>query len=378
MRLRASPVDPGHCPRIHGRCGDSVVLSSSPLRLPAPLSSMHRLNGSSRGAAAQSSNSAGWDRNLHPYGEGAPHGDPFHFPAPPAGPVFHDARSLGHGHPSTPRASRSTSHDTFLAATHHRTGQNHGRAASLNPLAAGNSSTSVYDPTLLSTPTPSNRYPPASQPRPAAHTQFPIPEERTQMDCLLDLMHTLRDDVREVKGRVSNIETTLANLHGPSPAVRGIAAQRGGRITQSKTAATNRRPPVIASGSDESDAPSQPTTTDFSTDTDREPDDEDGVELDAIDISKTEKRALQKLVTQTFRRLCNVPGRNWPDPSLVRTNSITDEVYPTPIFSAKVTDHRNSSFFQDVVQRVLSELQVEFHFFSILHIDRAVGSGLLA
>jgi hypothetical protein len=114
------------------------------------------------------------------------------------------------------------------------------------------------------------------------------------MDHLLDMMQRLHDDMREVKGRVADIETTLANLHAPAPPVRGITAQRGGRITRSKKAATNRQPPVVASGSDESNAQSQPTTTDFSTDTDREPDDDDdGVELNTIDISKTEKKALQ-------------------------------------------------------------------------------------
>ncbi|KAJ7803279.1 hypothetical protein B0H14DRAFT_2613576 [Mycena olivaceomarginata] len=87
-------------------------------------------------------------------------------------------------------------------------------------------------------------------------------------------------------------------------------------------------------------------------DADCEPDDDDDrVELNTIDISKTEKTALLRLVTQTFRRVCNIPGGNWPDPNFVRTNPITDEVYPSPIFSAKVTDHRNSSIVQDVAQR---------------------------
>ncbi|KAJ7131016.1 hypothetical protein C8R44DRAFT_871559 [Mycena epipterygia] len=214
----------------------------------------------------------------------------------------------------------------------------------------------LYDPALLSTPTPSNRLPPASRAFPV-HGQFTIPEERTQMECLLDMMHQLSSDMREVKARISRIETTLFDSPSPVPVVRGIAAQRGGRITRSKTSSRRRR--VVANGSDgsESNAPSQTTTTDFSTDTDREPNDDDGVELDEIDISKTEKRALQRYVTQTFRRVCNVPGRNWPDPNLVRTNAITDEVYPTPIFSAKVTDHRNIHLFHIVAQRALSELQ---------------------
>lgn len=116
------------------------------------------------------------------------------------------------------------------------------------------------------------------------------------MECLLDMMHGLSDDMREIKDRVSSIERTLFASPSPVPVVRGIAAQRGGRITRSKTAALNsRRRPVVARTSDESEsnAPSQPTTSDFSADTDREPDDEDDVELDTIDISQTEKRALQ-------------------------------------------------------------------------------------
>ncbi|KAJ7448697.1 hypothetical protein B0H11DRAFT_1642487, partial [Mycena galericulata] len=59
-----------------------------------------------------------------------------------------------------------------------------------------------------------------------------------------------------------------------------------------------------------------------------------------------------------FRRVCNVPGRDWPDPELVRTNEITYERYPTPFFEAKVTDARNQALFLEVAQQAMQELKV--------------------
>ncbi|KAJ7247962.1 hypothetical protein C8J57DRAFT_1522527 [Mycena rebaudengoi] len=245
-------------------------------------------------------------------------------------------------HSAAPNATRSSSLDTPRAVPCDRS---HPRAATHN----ATNSNYVYNPSLLNTPTPSSRYPPPLRPAPA-HPQFVIPEERTQMDRLLDMMQLVLKDTAELKERVSVIETTLSQLQSHPPA-RGMAAQRGGRITQSKRAALRSRQSQLITrrSNDESDA----ETLDLSTGTDREPEsaDDDGVDLDTIDISKPERRALQSYVSKTFRRVCNVPGRNWPNPDIVRTNPVTDEVYPTPIFSVTVKDHRNKDIFQDVAHR---------------------------
>jgi hypothetical protein len=115
------------------------------------------------------------------------------------------------------------------------------------------------------------------------------------MDRLLDMMQRLLNDTAELKERVSFVETTLSELQTSSPA-HGIAAQRGGRITRSKRGAPSSRRPRVA---DEADiTTSESSTTDVSMDTDMEPQsmDEDGVDLDAIDVTDKEHRALQGVV----------------------------------------------------------------------------------
>ncbi|KAJ6529261.1 hypothetical protein B0H19DRAFT_1242834 [Mycena capillaripes] len=299
---------------------------------------MNHPNGPSRVAAAHrttnNANSTGWNLSSSQYGEGAPHGDPFEAPAPVGGPVFHDSRSLGYGlPPGTPTAARSTSLDTprpFARDHSHRA-----RAASLNTLPPVNSYTPVTGTTSCTD----------------SH-----PEEQPQMDRLLDMMQMLLNDTAELKERVSSVETTLSELQSSSPA-RGIAAQRGGRITRSKRGALSSRRPQVP---DESDVgASQSTATDVSMDSDIEPQstDDDSVVLDGIDVTKKEHRALQSYVSKTFRRVCNVPGRSWPDPDLVRMNTITNEIYPAPVFGVTVNDHRNKRLFHEVAHQAFVELQ---------------------
>ncbi|KAJ7300683.1 hypothetical protein DFH08DRAFT_946357 [Mycena albidolilacea] len=242
--------------------------------------------------------------NPNLYGEGAPFGDPFQgAPAPVGGPVYHEAHLLGHGPPP-----------------------------SLAPL----------------------------------HPQFVISEERTQMDQVLEMMQTLLSDTAELKERISSVEGALFERLQPSIPVRatGIVAQRGGRLTRSKRGAfAATRPPAnhgAAPSLEDSDSDtSQPTTTDASTDTDHDPGsvDDDGVTFQVLDISPSEKRALQSYVTKTFRRVCHVAGRHWPDPDVVRTNAVTQEVYQTPVFSVHVTDHRNRDLVNVVAHKARSELQ---------------------
>ncbi|KAJ7926501.1 hypothetical protein B0H13DRAFT_1862131 [Mycena leptocephala] len=221
-------------------------------------------------------------------------------------------------HSNTPRAFRSTSLDTSQAFPRHGAALNHGRTAS-QP---------VYDPSLVTTPTP-NRYNIPSRPPAAARPQFVIPEERTQMEHLLDMMQMLLNGQAELIQRMSDVESALyQQQQQPSVPARGMTVQRGGRVTRSKRAASGHSRPATTPTSDESDPDaSQPATTPDCSDIDRESEnmDDDGMTLDAIDLSKQEKRALQSFITKAFRQVCKVPGRHWPDPTLVRTNPITQK-----------------------------------------------------
>ncbi|KAJ7698201.1 hypothetical protein B0H14DRAFT_3654909 [Mycena olivaceomarginata] len=212
---------------------------------------------------------------------------------------------IRHGPPpltsGTPRATtRSTSLDIPAAYNRDRLGYNH----------AG-------------FPPPIHVPPPSLAP---LHPQFIISEERTQMDRMLEMMQTLLSDTAELKERISAVEGALSERLQPSIPARatGIAAQRGGRVTRSKRGALGAtRPPArhgATPSSEDSDSDtSQPTTTDASTDTDHDfgSVDDDGVTFQVLDISSSEKRALQSYVTKTFRRVCHVSGRHWPDPDVV-------------------------------------------------------------
>ncbi|KAJ7898909.1 hypothetical protein B0H14DRAFT_3124291 [Mycena olivaceomarginata] len=180
------------------------------------------------------------------------------------------------------------------------------------------------------------------------------------------MMQTLLSDTAELKERIYAVEGALSERLQPSIPARaaGIAAQRGGRVTRSKRGALGATCPPASHGatpsSEDSDSDtSQPTTTNASTDTDHDPGsvDDDGVTFQVLDISPSEKCALQSYVTKTFRRVCHVSGRHWPDPDVVRTNPVTQEVYPTPVFSVHVTDLRNRDLVNVVAHKAQSELQ---------------------
>ncbi|KAJ7232941.1 hypothetical protein C8J57DRAFT_1250297 [Mycena rebaudengoi] len=317
-------------------------------------------------------------RTVHyPYGDGAPHGDPFQVATNTSS---HESRFIGLGLPPGRQtaAPRSTSLDTTPVAFNRYSAYNSsGRAASVNVLPARMANTSTTQNTASNTPTPSHRQYLASGTLPPAQPQFAIPEERTQLDQLLDMMQMLLHDTGELKERVASIEGTLAqSATSDSAPTRGFTAQRGGRITQAKTRAAARsthqprdvhnHPPIDPSLSG--------TTTD---DTDREPEslDEDRVELDSVDLTQTERCALQGYVTQAFRHRCNVPGRNWPDPEQPRVNLTTNEVYPTPFLCLTVKDERNKRIFIEVGEQVFQELQKSTQISKILNAF-AAASGL--
>ncbi|KAJ7280700.1 hypothetical protein C8J57DRAFT_1220002 [Mycena rebaudengoi] len=243
-------------------------------------------------------------RTVHyPYGEGAPHGDPFQVATNTSS---HESRFIGLGLPPGRQtaAPRSTSLDTTPVAFNRYSAYNsNGRAASVNVLPARMVNTSTTQNMASNTPTPSHRQYLASRTLPPAQPQFAIPEERTQLDQLLDMMQMLLHDTGELKERVASIEGTLAqSATSDSAPTRGFTAQRGGRITQAKTRAAARsthqprdvhdHPPIDPSLSG--------TTTD---DTDREPEslDEDRVELDSVDLTQTERCALQGYLRLTVK-----------------------------------------------------------------------------
>ncbi|KAJ7216808.1 hypothetical protein C8J57DRAFT_1482995 [Mycena rebaudengoi] len=228
----------------------------------------------------------------NPYGEGAPHGDPFASATQPTAPsLIIGSQFLGRGPP--PGAGSTNARTTFsnTPVPSNRT-YNGNRAASLNILANGNTELNnfAYNSDTFNTSTPSNRYHfQAAQSR--------IPERPSQLDHVLDMLHTLLNDNAEIKGRLSSLEATLAQPRPPNP-VRGVAAQRGGRIVRNKqraAAAGGHR--QRHSDDDEVIDPSLlSSATEFSTDTEApesESVEEDGVVLAVIDISEEEKRALQ-------------------------------------------------------------------------------------
>ncbi|KAJ7936180.1 hypothetical protein B0H13DRAFT_2452999 [Mycena leptocephala] len=66
---------------------------------------------------------------------------------------------------------------------------------------------------------------------------------------------------------------------------------------------------------------------------------------------------LEAAPTKGFRRVCNVEGNNWPDPTVTRTNPITHQTYPTPFFQFDVSDVRNEQIIKGVARFVATELE---------------------
>jgi hypothetical protein len=74
----------------------------------------------------------------------------------------------------------------------------------------------------MTTPTP-NRYNIPSRPLAAAHPQFVIPEEQTQIEHLLDMMQMLLNGQAELTHRMSHVESALyQQQQQPSVPARGM------------------------------------------------------------------------------------------------------------------------------------------------------------
>ncbi|KAJ7832461.1 hypothetical protein B0H14DRAFT_3712169 [Mycena olivaceomarginata] len=278
------------------------------------------------------------------YGAGAPRGDPY--PPPPTAQRADLAtrnqptRSLGLG--SAPGRSM---HPVQRSASLHNVG---------------------YNESSDLTPTPARYY--------SQRHANPIPEEPSQTEVLIDLIQQLRQDIGDVKVRLSAIEAGATASTPPATSHRGLASRRGGRITQAKLAGTRARQRRPAAGRDSgSEAfPIDPeldgsSVTDFSTDMDSQSDawsdavesESDLVAFDKLDLTDVEVSTLQSYVTKMFRRVCNVSDSHWPDPLSVRTNEITGETYPSPFFQFQVTDPRNQALFLQVARQAINDLKDE-------------------
>ncbi|KAJ7829203.1 hypothetical protein B0H14DRAFT_3144066 [Mycena olivaceomarginata] len=237
-------------------------------------------------------------------------------------------------------------------------------------------SASLNDP---STPTPARYY---SQ-------RLPPIAELSQMDRLLD-------DNTEIKQRLGVLETGGISPSTPAPVNRGIAAQRGGRITQAKTRGQRHRVTVVGGGGSENNIAIDPaldasSASDFANDTDY-PSDNDNpsdtatdyrsdastdhpsdacdsagpIALNSLDLLDVELHLLQvnqqslvcnSFVTNVFRRVCDVSRSHWLDPLSVRTNELTEEVYPSPFFEFGITYTRNTSLCIQVVKQAMKDLK---------------------
>ncbi|KAJ7939782.1 hypothetical protein B0H13DRAFT_1850550 [Mycena leptocephala] len=102
-------------------------------------------------------------------------------------------------------------------------------------------------------------------------------------------------------------------------------------------------------------ADSAASTTDFATDTEdpqSESAEEDGVTVDEVDVSASEKRVLQACEISVTSM--GITGRN---PALVRTNAVTGQVYPTPLFNYSVKGSRNRTILRAASEQVMRDLQ---------------------
>ncbi|KAF7372234.1 hypothetical protein MVEN_00082900 [Mycena venus] len=70
------------------------------------------------------------------------------------------------------------------------------------------------------------------------------------------------------------------------------------------------------------------------------------------------RTATQKFVSKIFRDFCGVgPKDEWPDPSIIRTNEITNEQYLTPNFAGLITDTSNQYLIAVVARKAEKDLR---------------------
>ncbi|KAJ7889299.1 hypothetical protein B0H14DRAFT_3429610 [Mycena olivaceomarginata] len=112
------------------------------------------------------------------------------------------------------------------------------------------------------------------------------------------------------------------------------------------------------------DGASETTTeTEFSEDADDTASIADGhnggpVVIDDGTLTRGERKATRLRISQIFRQVCNVYGKEWPAVSELRVNPITKRQYPTPNFNSDVLHPDNCALFRKVglrAQVVLSD-----------------------
>ncbi|KAJ7312593.1 hypothetical protein DFH08DRAFT_822032 [Mycena albidolilacea] len=256
------------------------------------------------------------------YGSGAPHGDPY----PPAPTVWQQPKLVGRNQASRP--------------------------VGIGPPP----------------PTPAQYY---SQ-------HLPPIAEPSQMDVLMNMVQRFLDDNTEIKQRLGVLETGGISPSTPAPAKRGIAAQRGGQITQAKTRGQRHHVTAVGGGGSENNitidlALDASSVSDFATDTDYPSDnnnlsdvatdyrsdastdhpsdacDSTGpIALNSLDLSDVELHLLQSFVTKVS---------HWLDPLSVRTNELTDKVYPSPFFEFGIMYTRNASLCIQVAKQAMKDLK---------------------
>ncbi|KAJ7933183.1 hypothetical protein B0H13DRAFT_2262922 [Mycena leptocephala] len=300
-------------------------------------------------------------RRNNPYGEGAPHGDPFleqvpqHPQAYPQLPTHsREVPRIGRGPPPTPsRHGRSVSFESPVVDRHHASG---------NP--------AFFDAAVTPTPNRINYPPQRAQYGPS--TDQLLFTLLGKMDAVLDENRNLVNCVGELTHRVTVLEQ---GAHAPQ-AGRRRGPQRGRAIAR---APSTRRSVLHRSPSSESIDPvlrgvealdnTSETTTDtatgseFSDDVDDHAssagnDNEGPVVIDEGMLTKAEKKAVRLRISQIFRQVCNVFGKEWPNITEVRVNPITNQQYPTLNFAYDVLNIHNCALFRKVgerAQRVLAD-----------------------
>ncbi|KAJ7669700.1 hypothetical protein B0H17DRAFT_1209556 [Mycena rosella] len=156
------------------------------------------------------------------------------------------------------------------------------------------------------------------------------------------MVHTLAQDIHEIKQDNRELKQRVASLES------GESTQS--RRTPDAADDSNIDPILLDDAARELSVETDTGVTDY------EPD-SDVLEGDDSGLSREEAKVLQKYVTKAFRRICQVAGNDWPDPSFIRTNPVTQETYPTPFFQFDVTDARNIKISRGVAQQVMNELQ---------------------
>ncbi|KAJ7899450.1 hypothetical protein B0H14DRAFT_2556528 [Mycena olivaceomarginata] len=276
---------------------------------------------------------------------------------------------IGRGPPPTPsRHGRSVSFESPILDRHHASG---------NP--------AFFDAAVTPTPNRIN-YPPQRAQYGLSTDQLLFTLLR-KMDAVLDENRNLVNCVGELTHRVTVLEQ---GAHAPQ-AGRRRGPQRGRAIAR---APSTRRSVLHHSPSSEEsinpvlrgvealDSTSETTTdtatgSEFSDDVDDRAstagnDNEGPVVTDEETLTKAEKKAVRLRISQIFRQVCNVFGKEWPDITEVRVSPFTNQQYPTPNFAYDILNIDNCALFRKkseqidkVVEAVAEDTRIDVAFLRV-------------